>query len=755
MATTRRSGCLFLLAAFAACDAGDASGPDAEIAAIVQAATAGWDCYAPEPGHPTSAERTAFVGDVKVHAREAEATYGTPAAALIAMAANESGFGYTRIGQFANNLFGWKWYSAEAAGGRGYYTLTCQPSWDPNNKYVRFATRREAVLFIAMKLATLERYKDDTDRYIADIRAGVAVRTAVDRWVAGVQASGYNPYASYVTKTKSFLNNYQSPSGTYSATDNLYQHSPVTGPVQDVWVAIGAPAAGATVAGAVSLSASAGGGPVDTVKLLGRPDGGTTWTTICTDTAAPYGCTWSTTSVPDGIRELAAEAWYAGVKKATGVIRVTVKNGAPAVAITAPAAGSTVSGTVALAATVSGATPSSVVFQTRAAGDASWYTVATDTGAPWSASWATDPWVGDGDYELRAEARSGTTPIAAAVTTVTVRNAVTQTYWAELTSPAQGAVVSGTVALAATVGGSPSNDVSQVTFSSRAVGATAWYTIATDTAAPWSASWATDPWASDGSYELRVQASVGGTAVASKIFGVTVRNADTTAPAVAITAPAAGAVVGGLVPITAAATDAGGIARVELYSDGGNYLIATDSTAPYGFTWATDPWVKNGYQTLVVRAYDLAGNVASTSATVTVDNASGGITLANAVELTSPALATGGAAHWYGDTTYHYCGGDAARSGQIGDGASTWMELTAPGNRTLTFRWRVSSEASYDHLELWIDGVKKNSISGDTAWASQAWWLGAGTHTVRFQYRKDGATKAGLDAGFIDCLALQ
>src|SRR5690606_1588977 len=179
--------------------------------------------------------------------------------------------------------------------------------------------------------------------------------------------------------------------------------------------------------------------------------------------------------------------------------------------------------------------------------------------------------------------------IAAAVTTVTVRNAVTQAYWAELTSPAQGAVVSGTVALAAAAGGSPVDDVAQVTFSSRAVGATAWYPIATDPARPWSASWATAPWVGDGAYELRVQAWVGGAVVASKIFGVTVRNSDTTAPAVAIVAPAAGAVVGGLVPITAAATDAGGISRVEFYSEGGDYLIATDTTAPYGIAWATDP----------------------------------------------------------------------------------------------------------------------------------------------------------------------
>lgn len=747
----------FAVVAFvpACLDGVETGGSSDDVERLVQAATAGWDCYSPEPGHPTAGEKTAFIEELKTYAREAEATWGTPAAALIAMAANESGFGFTRIGQFANNLFGWKWTSTEAAGGRGYYTLSCQPSWDPGKNYVKFADRRDAVMFIAMKLATLERYRDDTDRYIADVRAGVPVKTAVDRWIAGVQASGYNPYASYVTTTKNFMNNYMSPSATFSATWNTYQHSPVTGPVEDVWVAIDAPAAGATIAGTASLAASVGGGTVDTVKMLFRPDGGATWTTICSDSSPPYGCAWSTGVIADGLYQLAAEAWAAGVRKATGIVRVTVKNAAPMVSLTAPATGSTVSGLVALSASVSGASPTSVVFQTRPVGESAWYTLATDLAAPWTATWATDPWVSDGDYELRVEARAGSTPLAAAVSTVTVRNAISETWWVELTSPAQGAIVSGTVPLTAIAGGTVPDGITQVTFASRPVGAGAWYTLATDTAAPWSASWATDPWVSDGDYELRVEAYAGGAVVASKSIPVTVRNADTIAPAVTISSPAVGAVVGGDVALAASATDASGIARVDFYSDGGNYLIASDTTPPFGITWATDPGVKNGFQILVVRATDHAGNVGSASLTVTVDNPSGGITLANAVEATSPPLTTGGDAHWYGDTTWYFCGGDAARSGRIGHGQTSWMELTTSGNKTLSFRWRVSSEANYDFLELWIDGVRKNRISGNTNWALQSWWLGAGTHTVRFVYRKDGATSAGLDAGFIDCLSVQ
>ncbi|HZH77595.1 MAG TPA: glucosaminidase domain-containing protein [Archangium sp.] len=276
-------------------------------------AQAQWDCYAPQPGHPTSAEKTAYIEELKVYAQEAEARWGTPAAALLAMAANESGYGFTRIGLYANNLYGWKWTNSEAAGGRAPYVLACQPSWDPNNKYVSVKDRRDAVHFIGMKLATLARYKPVTERYVSDIRGGVAVTTAINRWVQGIQTAGYNPYASYVTKTVSYLNNHLTPSSTYSSTYNLYKYSPVTGAVEDVWVSIDAPSPGATVSGSVAFNASVGGGAVDTVKLYSRRDGTTDWYLLASDTTSPHGATWATSpSVADGAYELKAEAWKHG-----------------------------------------------------------------------------------------------------------------------------------------------------------------------------------------------------------------------------------------------------------------------------------------------------------------------------------------------------------------------------------------------------------------------------------------------------------
>jgi hypothetical protein len=721
-------------------------------------AQAQWDCYAPQPGHPTSAEKTTYIEEIKVYAQEAEARWGTPAAALLAMAANESGYGFTRIGLYANNLYGWKWTNSEAAGGRAPYVLACQPSWDPNNKYVTFKDRRDAVHFIGMKLATLSRYKPVTERYVSDIRGGVAVTTAINRWVQGIQTAGYNPYASYVTKTVSYLNNYLTPSSTYSSTYNLYKYSPVTGAVEDVWVSIDTPSPGATVSGSVAFNASVGGGAVDTVKLYSRRDGATEWYLLASDTTSPHGATWATSpSVADGAYELKAEAWKGTVLKATGTVRVLVKNAAASVSFSSPASGALVSGNVSVQASVSGATVEGVRFYSRAAGTSdAWYLLNTDTTAPYGLSWATNPWVNDGDYELKAEAYQGTSVVATGLTTVTVKNATSQTYWVDFSNPRNEAQVAGSVPVQLSAGGHPANDVDTVKLYSRTAGSTAsWYLITTDASAPFDLSWATNPWVADDRYELKAEAYRAGTLVASKVITVAVQNADATPPSVSLTAPVDGAMVQGSVTLSASPADVSGISKVEFYSDSGNYLLATRTSAPWSISWATDPWVKNGYQTLVARAYDTAGNASESRVTVMVDNPSSGITLNNGMDNTTLSFRVGGSAHWYGDDKYYYTGYDSARSGLVGHGQTSTLEFTAQGSKTLKFMWRVSSEQYADSLELWIDGVKQNSISGETAWAAQSWWLAAGSHTVQFVYRKSASGTAGSDAGWVDYLRLE
>lgn len=279
-----------------------------------------WGVYDPMPGHPTVVERDAYVAEIGVYAREAEATFGTPAAAITAMASNECGFGFTRIAINANNLFGFKWTSTEAAEGRTYWELEGQPASDPNNKYILFADRRDAVLFVAKRLATSSRYRPTTDRYKADVASGIEIRAAADRWVRGIAAAGYNPFAHYPTTTINFMNNYRSPSATFSPTYNLYKYSQVSGP----WISIDAPAANSTVTGDVAIRSMVGG-DVTSVRFATRARGATTWYELGEDGAAPFERTWATDPwVPSGTYEIKAEAWKGSSLRATGVIEVVV-----------------------------------------------------------------------------------------------------------------------------------------------------------------------------------------------------------------------------------------------------------------------------------------------------------------------------------------------------------------------------------------------------------------------------------------------
>jgi Bacterial Ig domain len=122
--------------------------------------------------------------------------------------------------------------------------------------------------------------------------------------------------------------------------------------------------------------------------------------------------------------------------------------------------------------------------------------------------------------------------------------------------------------------------------------------------------------------------SVNGTAV------ITVASApDTTLPTVAITAPADGATVSGVVTIAANAMDDRGIARVDFLVDG--VSVGSSTTAPYAVSWNTAAALAPAGHVLTARATDTSGNV-GTSADVTVTVTNAADTLAPVVAITSP-----------------------------------------------------------------------------------------------------------------------
>jgi hypothetical protein len=88
-------------------------------------------------------------------------------------------------------------------------------------------------------------------------------------------------------------------------------------------------------------------------------------------------------------------------------------------------------------------------------------------------------------------------------------------------------------------------------------------------------------------------------------------------PRVTLTAPAAGALLSGVVPVRATAVDDVGLSRVAFYVDG--TLRAVQTAAPYGWSFDTTT-AANGPHRLSVIATDLIGNSTTDSVVVTTQN---------------------------------------------------------------------------------------------------------------------------------------
>ncbi len=222
-----RSGPWLLTLVLCACAGGEARSPAQTAAAPEPPATRTSPppeqaCFAPLPGHPTPAEREAFVADVGPLATDAEREQGVPAAAIAAMAIQESGYGWTELAQRTNDILAWKYTTAEAAGGRDSWVLDCGTSRD---RYIVFADRAAAVDFVAQRLATSDNYAAATERYRRDRAAGVPVPEAVDRWVADIADPYSTQPEAYRTAIVRVMNDPLDPADRRSPEQSLYRLS--------------------------------------------------------------------------------------------------------------------------------------------------------------------------------------------------------------------------------------------------------------------------------------------------------------------------------------------------------------------------------------------------------------------------------------------------------------------------------------------------------------------------------------------------
>jgi len=237
---------------------------------------------------------------------------------------------------------------------------------------------------------------------------------------------------------------------------------------------------------------------------------------------------------------------------------------APAVAITAPASGATVDGTVVVTATATddvGVTAVDFFVDGTAIGSAS--------GTPLSVPWNTGG-VASGSHTLLASARdaAGNVGVSTGVTvTVASGGADTQAPAAAVTSPSPGATVAGVVAVTA----SASDNVAVVRVDLLVDGAA----VASATAPPWAFSWNSAA-ASNGAHAVAARAyDAAGNVGTSAAVGVTVGNPQPLSNGVALTlSGAAGSQARFYVDVPAGASNlvigtSGGSGDADLYTRSG------------------------------------------------------------------------------------------------------------------------------------------------------------------------------------------
>jgi len=111
----------------------------------------------------------------------------------------------------------------------------------------------------------------------------------------------------------------------------------------------------------------------------------------------------------------------------------------------------------------------------------------------------------------------------------------------------------------------------------------------------------------------------------------------------------------------------------------------------------------------------------------------------------------GGSADWTVVTENPYEGVYCARSGTISHSQTTQLSVNMDVYAgDISFYRKVSSEAGYDYLKFYIDGVAQGQWAGIVEWGEVSYSVSFGNHTFKWSYEKDVEVSSGSDCAWID-----
>ncbi|HEY6596024.1 MAG TPA: Ig-like domain-containing protein, partial [Asanoa sp.] len=541
-------------------------------------------------------------------------------------------------------------------------------------------------------------------------------QTVTVRVYAGTSATGTPVQTRQATRTGTSWTVDASPAladGTYTAqaeqqdaagnTATSAAHSftiDATGPN----VTLTTPADGSTLGtGNATFSGAAGDGPGDAEAVSVNVYSGTaaTGTPVQTRQATRSGTSWTVDASPalaDGTYTAQAEQQDATGNTATSAAHTfTVNTAAPVVTLTAPADGSsTADATPAFAGSASdrpidSQTVTVTVYEGASAGGTVAQTLGTTrSGGSWSVSGLID--LADGTYTAVAQQQdTGGRTGASAPSTFTVD---TSAPVVTLSGPADGALVGDSTPTFSGDAGNQTGDAQTVTVKVYAGTGVSGSPVQTRQATRSGGSWSVpaSPALADGTYTAQAeQQDAAGNTATSAAHSFTI---DTTAPAVTLTAPAAGSVSTTATPtFSGAAGNQTGDAQtvtVNVYSGTAatGTPVQTRQATRTGTSWTVDasPALADGTYTAQAEQQDAAGNTGkSTPATTfSINTAAPPSAYAEQILSDSPR------AYWRLGEASGTTADDATPNGNAG-GYSGGPQLGQPGaiagdpNKAVTF----------------------------------------------------------------------
>ncbi len=189
----------------------------------------------------------------------------------------------------------------------------------------------------------------------------------------------------------------------------------------------------------------------------------------------------------------------------------------------------------------------------------------------------------------------------------------------------------------------------------------------------------------------------------------------------------------------------------DQYPAGSTQILTATPDDDYRFDgWeGTTNTVQNPLHVVMNRNYTLTARFVPTKTTYSFEPPF------RAADLAAPPWVNSKTAPWLVQSQTAAGGQYALRSGPIGNGQDTVLEMTAtnrPG--AVSFMFRVSSEANWDFLEFYLNGVKLQRWSGDLPWQRYQFNVPGGLNRFAWRYVKDANFSYGLDAAFIDDIYL-